>query len=174
MEQAFDWSRFKRSIFIKASPERVFDAWITPSQISTWFLQRAQYTSPEGERRGEDERIQKGDRYAWNWWNYPHTEEGSIKALDLENLHLEFSFAGDQCTCIVDVEVKEGDTLLRLEQRGIPADEKHKKDLHLGCSNGWSFWMVNLKSWLEHGILLHDQATKHKTEDYEFCELINR
>jgi uncharacterized protein YndB with AHSA1/START domain len=174
MEQAFDWSRFKRSIFIQSTPDKVFQTWIIPANISTWFLQEAKFFDSKGKQRGQQEEIQAGDSYEWRWWNYPHTESGKVLACDKEKQHLEFSFASDKCLVKIDVEVTEGDTLLRLEQLGMPIDDEHKKNLHLGCSNGWGFWMVNLKAWLEHGILLHDRATKHKTEDYEFCELINR
>ncbi|NNC82792.1 MAG: SRPBCC domain-containing protein [Flavobacteriales bacterium] len=170
----FDWSRFKRSIFIQADPARVFQAWTTPEQVATWFLEEARYTAPDGTERRPDETIQEGDSYTWKWWNYPHTEQGTITRLDRDKRHMEFTFASDKCTCTVDVEVREGDTLLRLEQSGMPTDDETKKNLHLGCSNGWSFWMVNLKSWLENDQLLHDRQSRHKTEEFEFCELINR
>lgn len=170
----YDWSRFKRSVFINAAPDKVFDAWIIPSKISTWFLLRADFQNFLGGPRDPDSRIRKGDTYEWQWWNYEGVEKGKILELDIKKRHLEFSFASDQCTVTVDVEVRSGDSLLRLEQRDIPLDEKNKRDLHLGCSQGWSFWMVNLKSWLEHGILLHDQETFHNTKDFSFGELINR
>jgi hypothetical protein len=25
----------------------------------------------------------------------------------------------------------------------------------VGCATGWTFWLANLKAWLEHGITLH-------------------
>lgn len=170
----YDWSWFKRSVFIDATPEEVFNSWITPSMITTWFLLRADFQSPEGEKRAADGHISEGDLYEWLWWNYDGIENGKILKLDVEARHLEFSFANDACTVIVDVEVRDGDTLLRLEQKDMPTDETNKRNLHLGCSQGWSFWMVNLKSWLEHGILLHDQESHHKNKDFGFGELINR
>ena len=169
----YDWSRFRRSIFINASPEKVFDAWIIPEQIETWFLKRAEFTRSDGTARDQSDVIEAGDTYAWNWWNYDGTEEGVVKKVDRGGHHLEFQFAGEG-TVIVDVEVVQGDTLLRLEQVDIPLDDESRRNIHMGCSQGWAFWMVNLKSWIEHGILLHDQASHHKNKDYGFCELINR
>jgi uncharacterized protein YndB with AHSA1/START domain len=169
----YDWSRFKRSIFIKAKPERVFEAWSRPEQIATWFLRRADFTTSDGTAREPSQRIEAGDNYSWNWWNYEGTEEGQVTRVNASERHLEFTFAGD-CTVIVDVEVKDGDTLLRLEQIDIPLDEKSKREIHMGCGQGWAFWMVNLKSWLEHEVLLHDRESHHKNKDYGFCELINR
>lgn len=169
----YDWSRFKRSIFIEADPERVFEAWIVPEQIGTWFLKHADFTRSDGSERPPSDRIQAGDSYAWQWWNYEGVERGEVKLVDQKERRLEFSFAGE-CSVIVTVEVKDGDTLLRLEQNNIPLDEKSKRDIHMGCGQGWAFWMVNLKSWLEHGILLHDLESHHKNKEYGFCELINR
>ena len=170
---SYDWSRFKRSIFIDAPLNKVFDAWIVPEQISTWFLKQADFTQEDGSVRSPKEHIEAGDTYAWQWWNYAETEHGLIKLVDRAERRLEFTFAGE-CTCIVTVAKKEGDTLLTLEQINIPLDEESKRNIHLGCGQGWAFWMVNLKSWLEHGILLNDKKSKHQTKDYGFCELINR
>ena len=48
----------------------------------------------------------------------------------------------------------------------IPTDEKSKMDLYLGCSTGWTFWMTNLKAWLEHGVLLQAKGlTQADTTD---------
>ena len=47
---------------------------------------------------------------------------------------------------------------LILRQNNIPTDEKNMVNVHMGCNLGWSFWMVNLKAWLEHGILLNDRT----------------
>ena len=169
----YDWSRFKRSIFIDVTPDKVFDAWVIPEQIETWFLKRADFTQADGSARPKDAYIAAGDSYSWNWWNYEETEENAVTLVDRESRHLEFKFAGD-CTVIVHVEERAGDTFLRLEQKNIPLDEQSQREIHMGCGQGWAFWMVNLKSWLEHGIVLHDFESQHKNKDFGFCELINR
>jgi uncharacterized protein YndB with AHSA1/START domain len=169
----YDWSSFKRSIFIDAPLDKIFDAWIIPEQISTWFLKKADFTQAEGSIRQQSDRIKAGDTYAWQWWNYSETENGRVKLVDRPARRLEFSFAGE-CTCIVTVMERDGENLLTLEQKDIPLDEESKRGIHVGCGQGWAFWMVNLKAWLEHGILLNDGESKHKSKDYSFCELINR
>lgn len=169
----FHWDRFKRSIFIDAPSEKIFNAWVIPDQIETWFLKRAVFRDREGVERAGDTTIESGDSYAWNWWNYSITEEGRIITVDKNSKHLEFNFA-KECIVTVNVNNVKGDTLLTLEQKNIPTDEDNRRNIHMGCSQGWSFWMANLKAWLEHGILLHDQESTHRTEDYGFCELINR
>ena len=170
----YDWSCFKRSLFLNVDPDTVLSAWITPSKLATWFLLKADYLDDKGDHRDPDQHIEVGDTYEWQWWNYEGIEKGKILDLDFKKRHLEFSFASEQCTVIVDIEVRKGDTLLRLEQINIPTDEENKIDLHLGCCQGWSFWMVNLKSWLEHGVILHDREVFHRTKDFGFAELINR
>jgi hypothetical protein len=40
----------------------------------------------------------------------------------------------------------------------------------VGCSNGWTFWLANLKAYLEHGILLHE--TEEDLRSYEHAAMI--
>jgi len=45
---------------------------------------------------------------------------------------------------------------------------------HYGCSTGWTFWLANLKAWLEHGILLNDRGTdllEDPRAGYEFVNI---
>ena len=41
---------------------------------------------------------------------------------------------------------------------------KDKWDMHKGCETGWTFFLTNLKSYLEHGIDLrsHDRRKSYK------------
>lgn len=116
----YDWSRFKRSVFINAPADKVFEAWITPSQIATWFLLRADFTDSHGNRRDPDSNIEEGDTYEWQWWNYDGVENGTILKLDKEKRHLELSFASDQCTVIVDVEKGEVTPYFDWNRRTFP------------------------------------------------------
>ena len=38
----------------------------------------------------------------------------------------------------------------------MPTDEETKMNIYNGCSCGWTFWLANLKAYLEHGILLNE------------------
>jgi len=44
----------------------------------------------------------------------------------------------------------------------------------MGCSQGWSFWMVNLKAWLEHGILLNEKEAIEQELGIDSAEIVNR
>ncbi len=46
--------------------------------------------------------------------------------------------------------------IVTLKQFEIPEDDESKLKIHFGCSNGWTFWLTNLKAYLEHGILLNE------------------
>ena len=44
--QSYDWSRFKKQIFITADPQEVFLAWAVPQSIEQWFIAQADYSVP--------------------------------------------------------------------------------------------------------------------------------
>ena len=72
----------------------------------------------------------------------------------------------------VDIELKEekGKTLCTLTQKEVPVDEESKMFKFYGCGTGWTFFMANLKAFLEHGISLIDKEEglygKHDGMEY--------
>ena len=42
-------------------------------------------------------------------------------------------------------------------RRRGPGEPESTLQIHYGCSNGWTFWLANLKAWLEHGIHLGER-----------------
>ena len=68
---------------------------------------------------------------------------------------MSFSFAG---TCSVEIKLEQlkEEVMVILTQRDIPTDDKSKKDIRLGCYEGWSFYMTNLKSIYEGGLDLRN------------------
>ena len=48
------------------------------------------------------------------------------------------------------------------DRSNIPTDDKSKKDIRLGCYEGWSFYMVNLKSIYEGGLDLRNMNDQLK------------
>ncbi|AYN68658.1 SRPBCC domain-containing protein [Euzebyella marina] len=145
---------FTKKIYLKSSLKKLYWCWATKEGICTWFLSSAQYATKEGEIRKMDEPVQEGDNYVWEWHNWNGQEKGQILFANGVD-HLEFSFAG---SCKVSIKLKEVNSfiLLTLNQYDIPTDEKSKMNIYNGCSNGWTFWMANLKAYVEHGILLNE------------------
>ncbi|WP_350294031.1 SRPBCC domain-containing protein [uncultured Croceitalea sp.] len=167
-----NFNQFTKKIYIKAPIEKLFWCWSTAEGIESWFLRKAVYTSPNKSIRNASEHVQVNDSYAWNWHNWEEQERGSI--LQTNNLDfIEFSFA-ENCKVSVTLEQKENAVLVSLKQYEIPTDENSKLNIHHGCSNGWTFWLANLKAYLEHGILLNEREfdlTKIPLAGFEFVNM---
>ncbi len=154
MEQ-LTFDSFTKKIYIKAPLEKLYWCWATKAGIESWFLRNAAYSTTEGTKRNVDEEIRMGDHYIWEWYNWNGQEKGEILKANGKD-YLEFSFA-DVSKVSVTLENKGDAVLLTLKQFEIPTDEKTKMDVYNGCSCGWTFWLANLKAYLEHGILLNEK-----------------
>jgi uncharacterized protein YndB with AHSA1/START domain len=156
----FDWTSFKLQIAIKKTEEELFNAWAVPSEIEKWFLKTAEYTGQQNANREKNLSTETGDRYNWTWYLYSETEHGRILNVAPAK-SFSFTFAGD---CIVNVTFRpDGEyTIVQLTQSEIPTDERSKKEIRLGCEKGWSFFLVNLKSFYENGIDLRNKDERLK------------
>ncbi len=157
MPTEYDWSRFTKRIDVKASPEKLYNAWATRSGIESWFLRLGEFSTADGLILANDKPVQKGIKYTWRWHghNDDATEHGEIieaNGIDL----LVFSF-GATMKVRVQVKVEEATNIVELEQYDIPTDEKGKTNFHLGCAEGWVFYLANLKSVMEGGIDLRNK-----------------
>ncbi len=148
-----DWSRFTKTIFIYTPIERVYMAWALPANLTQWFLEEAYYLTEAKLRRPDDEFIKKGDRHSWKWHNWELVESGRVLEANGKD-QLAFTF-GDGGNVHIWLEQKDKGTLLRLVQDQIPEDDHGKMNFYVGCSTAWTFWLTNLKAWLEHGITLN-------------------
>ncbi len=152
----FDFTEFTKKIYIKAPLETLYWCWGTKTGIETWFLQKAVYTDVQGKNREPESLIQKGDSYVWEWHNWNGKEKGTILEANGADF-LKFSFANDICKVSVALEDKKDAVLLTLKQYDMPTDEETKMNIYNGCSCGWTFWLANLKAYLEHGIVLNEK-----------------
>ena len=152
--EGLTFSEFTKRIYIKAPPERLYHCWASEEGICSWFLRQANFTGKTGRIRPPGELIQAGDRYCWQWHNWDGEERGEVTLANGKD-ELEFSFAG---VSHVRITLQPGPAavLVNLRQYGIPTDEESKLNLHYGCSNGWTFWLANLKAYLEYDVLLHE------------------
>lgn len=153
--EKLSFDSFTKKIYIKASIEKLYECWATKAGIESWFLRNAEFVSSEGETRASIDFVQVGDTYVWEWHNWDGKEAGTIlKANGIDCL--EFSFADAICKVSVSLEATGEAVLVTLKQYDMPTDEKTKMDIYNGCSCGWTFWLANLKAYLEHGILLNE------------------
>ena len=165
-----DWTKFVRKIHINTSFDKVYKCWATQHKLERWFLKKAEFKSSEGLRRASKEYFQVGDTYTWEWYNWEGIEKGEILEANGKD-KIVFSFAEN----IVEVSLSrdKGMTLITLTQSQIKTDEKSKMSLYVGCSNGWTFWLANLKAYLEYKILLHNRVETPRTpnDGFEFVNI---
>ncbi len=156
----FDWTSFTLRIAIKASKEDLYQAWATKDGIEQWFLSEADYLDTTPQKLTHQQLATIGNTYAWRWFLYEETETGQITAANGQDT-FAFTFAGD---CVVTIQLTEehGYTIVTLTQNNIPTDDNSKRNIRLGCHNGWSFYLVNLKSVYEGGLDLRNKDSHFK------------
>ena len=155
--ETIDWTTFTKKIKISSKLENVYKHWSTPDLLSIWFLKGAVYTDQKGTIKAQNKQLKANDSYTWKWHNYDGEEKGIVKEANGRDTII-FSFAGDTKVKVF-LEEKDKQVHLELTQYEIPTDDATKFKVHCGCSNGWTFWLANLKAYLEHGILLHETET---------------
>ena len=163
MAEGYDWSRFTVRINVNARPEALYQAWVTRAGIENWFLRLSEY-SRNNVVLEADEPVQQGDRYKWLWFGYPDSvvEYGEILQANGRDV-FEFTFGGTAESPMhvsVAFRTEEGETLVELTQYNIAVDDRSKSSFHVGCMQGWTFYLANLKSLMEGGIDLRNKNDK--------------
>ena len=158
--QNFDWTSFTRKIAIKSNLETIYNAWTIPAEIEKWFLKSATYSYENGNEITKEQNVTAGNSYEWTWFLYDDIEHGKITEANGKDF-FQFTFAGE---CLVDVKLSEesGYVIVEITQKNIPTDDKSKVNIRLGCDSGWSFYLVNLKAFYEHGVDLRNKDAKMK------------
>lgn len=153
------WNTFKKRILVNKPIEDVYSCWSTKLQIETWFLEKADFQS-NNEQRKPDELVQKGDKFDWKWNNWDFTEKGKIlEANGKDSISFTFGSGGN---VHISLKTIDSSTEITLIQDEIPTDEKSKMDIFVGCITGSTFWLTNLKAYLEYGITLHSKGLKQE------------
>jgi hypothetical protein len=151
----FDWTSFTKRIAVKATLADIYDAWTRSDNVEKWFLEKAEFYTNKNELLASNKQVSKGCTYKWYWYLFPDPMPGFIKEANGKDF-IQFTFEGE---CLVDVNLteKNGYTIIELKQHNIPIDDNSKKFVRLGCSNGWAFYLTNLKSVYEGGIDLRNK-----------------
>ncbi|MFT3704017.1 MAG: SRPBCC domain-containing protein [Agriterribacter sp.] len=155
MESSYNWAEFTLRIDIKKDIKAVYDAWTTRRGIESWFLRTSEF-SRNGNLLNADEHVQPGDQYKWLWYGYDDgaVERGEIIQANAKDF-LEFTFVATSNPLMkvaVNILQEEGTTIVQLRQYDIGLDDKSKSSFYVGCTQGWTFYLANLKSILEGGI----------------------
>lgn len=156
--ESYDWTKFTKRINVRADRQELYNAWATPTGLERWFLRKTIFESPDQYIKEKQNLLEQGDTYQWYWYGYPDSvvEKGKVLTANGKDL-FRFSFVGDQCTVTVQIKEEAGEQVVELTQENIPLDEQSRVLYHLGCMEGWTFYLANLKSILEGGIDLRNK-----------------
>jgi uncharacterized protein YndB with AHSA1/START domain len=155
-EHNYDWSKFILKIDINASVADVYHAWTRASELEKWFLRKA-ITRQGKKDLPYDHHLDKDDTYEWYWHGHDDTvvEKGKVLLANGSN-KLQFSFTGGALVT-VDIGEVAGTTIVMLTEEKIPTNDLGKSKYHVGTISGWTFYLANLKSYLEGGIDLRNK-----------------
>lgn len=151
----FNWTTFTRKIAINAPLSEIYNAWTKAADLEQWFLSEANFEDQKKNTLSKNVNVEKGAHYTWNWYLFENAEQGKFTEANGKDF-IQFTFAGD---CLVDVQLSMHNDLVMvaLTQKNIPTDDVSKQEIRLGCSTGWSFFLLNLKSVYEGGIDLRNK-----------------
>jgi uncharacterized protein YndB with AHSA1/START domain len=148
-QEPFDWTQFTLRIVIAAPVTRVFSAWTDDTIIIHWFTEIAK-VEPK-----------KNGAIHFEWLAGDKLDARFLAFEKNKRIMFVFGTKGEQ----VEVLLKKvtGGTLCELHQFGMSTSPRSKISMHMGCREGWTFFLTNLKSFLEHGI---DLRSHTPTESY--------
>jgi uncharacterized protein YndB with AHSA1/START domain len=151
----FDWTSFVKRIAIRSSLSEIYDAWTKASELEKWFLKKVQFYNLDKTLFEHHANVIQGIHYVWHWYLYDEPMKGKITSVNGKDF-IQFTFEGE---CLVDVTLEKFDeyVIVTLQHYNIPVDNHSKQYVRLGCSNGWTFYMTNLKSIYEGGLDLRNK-----------------
>jgi uncharacterized protein YndB with AHSA1/START domain len=130
----------EKEVFIKASPERVFQALTEKAELERWFVQKAEVDV----RLGGAIRLE---------WAPDAVEIGKILVLDPPH-RLSYSWEAlepSPTTITFELTAENNGTRLRLTHTGIGEGEDWDT-YYTSINSGWNVHFKNLTAWLETGI----------------------
>jgi uncharacterized protein YndB with AHSA1/START domain len=148
------YESFTQRIRIKAAPDVVMTFWLMSDLVQLWFVPACRYIRPDIEDRAGNELAQPGDRYEWTWVD--GTREVSTVREVTFPLRATFGWFEDTCDVQVTLEPEGEGTLITLIQTNTQETEAERLQATLECGQGWQFYLLNLKSYLEGGIDLRE------------------
>jgi hypothetical protein len=154
----FDWTSFTKRIAVKSSLSEIYSAWTIASKLERWFLERVIFEPGNQQLPQPAQPVQSGSNYEWYWYLEPTPMRGQIIEANGKDF-IQFTFEGSS---LVDVKLSTLDeyVIIELRHHNIPQDDDSKQHIRLGCSNGWAFYLHNLKSVYEGGLDLRNKDAK--------------
>ncbi len=140
----------EQTYYFAVPPARVFAALTQPRKLTTWFLEKATLTPKSGA--------------AFQFtWRGGFTMKGKVDAISApRRLELEWvdRFDGGrtfQTKVRFSLRKKGKGTILTVTHRGFKSGKRWVW-LHGAIQSGWAYYLMNLRSVLEHGIDLRHES----------------
>ncbi len=136
----------------QAKQETVFRALTDPQELTKWFLQDAQV------------QLKKGGTMKFVWSPKDKHENTILELVPNRKLRITWPTMGWGGTPKTNTYVtfnltpRGKYTLLQIEHTGFGMGEEWVM-YYAGTYSGWTYYLLNLKSWLEHGIDLRDKLS---------------
>ena len=141
----YDWSEFTLRLPVAAPAEKVFKMWADPKMMNKWLVEDAKM------------KLKKNADYEWTWYG-GFKDTGKILNVRKPS-KIVFSFTSGS-KCEVMIKKNRRGSMVILRQYNIPNNDEHKV-MHLNSSNGWTFYLTNLKTYMEYGIDLRETDPDH-------------
>ena len=142
----YDWTQFSLKIEIMAPPEKVYQAWTDDAKIVKWFVEKAVI---EPKKNGRIYLVWLGEIAA----------EYRVTAVRKNGL-FGFTFGENAEEVLVRIRKSGHGSVCELRQFNLKTGPADRVAWHMGCKTGWTFFLANLKAWLEHGIDLRSHDPK--------------
>jgi len=141
-----DWTQFRLKIELAVKPEKAFRAWTDDKLVPKWFCIKSII---EPKRNG---------RLYFEWLGGDKLE---TKIIDIrENRLFVFPFGPKGEKVKVSIKPTKKGCDLEIHQYDMKTSAQDKWAMHKGCETGWTFFLANLKAYLEHGIDLRSHNRK--------------
>jgi uncharacterized protein YndB with AHSA1/START domain len=144
--EKFDWSRFTLRIAVKAAASKVFKAWTDSKELCKWFAYDAEVEPHKGGK------FSLTDLYGNTW-------ELMFLAVR-KNSRIHFTFGMNDEQVVVKLRKSGSYSIIELIQFNMKTTPNHKWDTHMEQKVGWTFFLTNLKAYLEHGVDLRSHDRK--------------
>jgi uncharacterized protein YndB with AHSA1/START domain len=138
-----DWTQFTLRVAINKTPAQVFKAWTDDKIVSKWFTEK---TVIEPHKNG---------RIYFEWLAGDMMDAKVISIVKNRSFTFPFGSKGERVTVRFK---KDGrGCICELHQYSMKTTPESKWNMHRGCIQGWTFFLTNLKSFLDHGIDLRSR-----------------
>lgn len=152
------YSQFKRRIFISASKQMVYNSWMINGEMARWFTKSLSFFDKNNIPHKIGVEVQNGDHCSWSCHLEPNQAKVGVVEDVIPYVQVNFNFGQAGLINVKFEAVDSFRTQVILTQSGIPIGAIGIQEFYYSCLIGWSFWLLNLKAFLEYGITLDEES----------------